>query len=54
MIQIALLLFGVEFVRSKFWILGLAGILWGSLGLGVMYDGLDGALYCTFRCAHSD
>jgi len=49
MIQIALLLFGVEFVRSKFWILGLAGILWGSLGLGVMYDGLDGALYFPMR-----
>lgn len=49
MIQIALLLFGVEFVRSKFWFLGLIGILWGALGLGVLYDGLDGALYFPLR-----
>lgn len=49
MIQIALLLFGVEFVRSKFWFLGLVGIVWGALGLGVMIDGLDGELYFPLR-----
>lgn len=49
MIQIALLLFGVEFVRSKFWFLGLIGIVWGAMGLGVMIDGLDGELYFPLR-----
>ena len=49
MIQIALLLFGVEFVRSKFWFLGLIGIVWGVMGVGVMIDGLDGELYFPLR-----
>lgn len=49
MIQIALLLFGAEFVRSKFWFLGLVGIVWGAMGLGVMIDGLDGELYFPLR-----
>lgn len=45
MLQIALLLFGVEFIRSKSWFIGLVGILWAALGTGVMIDGLDGDLH---------
>ncbi len=45
MIQIALLLFGVDFVRSKAKFLGVIGIIWGLMGIGIFIDGLDGVLY---------
>jgi len=44
-IQIALLLFGVDFVRSKAKFLGVIGIIWGLMGIGIFIDGLDGVLY---------
>lgn len=45
MIQIALLLFGVDFVRTKAKYLGLLGLIWGLLGIGIFVDGLDGIHY---------
>lgn len=49
MIQIALLLFGVEFIRSRAKLLGVIGFIWGALGLAVTFDGLDGDLYFPLR-----
>jgi hypothetical protein len=49
MIQIALLLFGVEFTRSRARLLGVVGFIWGALGVAVMIDGLDGNLYFPLR-----
>jgi len=49
MIQIALLLLGVEFIRSRARLLGAVGFIWGLLGLAVMIDGLDGDLYFPLR-----
>jgi len=45
MIQIALLLFGAGFVRSKAYLLTLAGLLWSLLGVAIFIDGLDGVRY---------
>ena len=49
MIQIALLLFGAEFVRSKAKVIGCIGLLWGLMGVGVLIDGLDGVLYFPMK-----
>lgn len=49
MIQIALLLFGAEFVRSKAKVIGSIGLLWGLMGLGVLIDGMDGVLYFPMK-----
>ncbi|MGO2256260.1 MAG: HdeD family acid-resistance protein [Hafnia alvei] len=49
MIQIVLLLFGVEFVQSKAKYLMLIGILWGVLGVSIFIDGLDGVTYFPLR-----
>lgn len=49
MIQIVLLLFGVEFVRTKAKYLMLIGILWGVLGVSIFIDGLDGVTYFPLR-----
>lgn len=51
MIQIVLLLFGVEFVQTKAKYLMLVGILWGVLGVSIFIDGLDGVTY--FHYAYS-
>ncbi|WON77973.1 MFS transporter [Serratia sp. UGAL515B_01] len=45
MIQIALLLFGLDFVRSRAKYLVNIGIIWGVLGIGIFIDGLDGVAY---------
>lgn len=49
MIQIALLLFGEDFVRSRAKYLMCIGYLWGLLGLGIFMDGLDGVIYFPLR-----
>ncbi|TBL66131.1 HdeD family acid-resistance protein [Hafnia alvei] len=49
MIQIVLLLFGVEFVQTKAKYLMLIGILWGVLGVSIFIDGLDGVTYFPLR-----
>lgn len=49
MIQIALLLFGVEFIRARAKFLGVMGIIWAGIGLAVMIDGLDGNLSFPLR-----
>lgn len=49
MIQIALLLFGAEFVRSKAKLIGWVGLLWGLMGAGILTDGLDGLLYFPMK-----
>lgn len=43
MMQIALLLFGAEFVRARARHLWIIGLLWGLIGCAVLYDGLDGS-----------
>lgn len=49
MIQIALLLFGAEFVRTKAKFIALMGLLWSLMGAGVLIDGLDGVLYFPLK-----
>lgn len=49
MIQIALLLFGVDFVRSKARFLGFLGAVWGLIGIGIFIDGIDGTLYFPIK-----
>lgn len=49
MIQIALLLFGVEFIRSRVKYLVLLGSLWGGSGLAILLDGLNGVTYFPLR-----
>ncbi|NIF57372.1 MFS transporter [Enterobacter sp. Ap-916] len=49
MIQIALLLFGVDFMRSRVKYLILLGSLWSLLGLAIFLDGLDGVTYFPLR-----
>jgi len=48
-IQIALLLFGVDFMRSRVKYLILLGSLWSLLGLAIFLDGLDGVTYFPLR-----
>ncbi len=45
MIQIALLLFGADFVRRQAYLLGLLGLLWTTIGVVVFIDILDGVRY---------
>ena len=45
MIQIALLLFGDSFVRSRAKYVMFIGCLWGMLGLAIFIDGLSGVTY---------
>ncbi|MFC0226291.1 MFS transporter [Serratia aquatilis] len=45
MIQIALLLFGLDFVRSRAKYLVIIGVIWSVLGIGIFIDGLDGVAY---------
>lgn len=49
MIQIVLLLFGVDFVRTKAKYLMLTGVLWGVLGISILIDGLNGVTYFPLR-----
>lgn len=49
MIQIALLLLGAEFVRTKAKFITVMGVLWGLMGVGVLIDGLDGVLYFPLK-----
>ncbi|ETF04176.1 peptidase [Advenella kashmirensis W13003] len=45
MIQIALLLFGSNFVRRHAYLLGIMGLLWLIMGLIIFIDALDGVRY---------
>ena len=45
MIQIALLLFGSNFVRRHAYLLGIMGLLWLLMGLIIFIDALDGVRY---------
>ncbi|MGO1767177.1 MFS transporter [Advenella sp. S44] len=45
MIQIALLLFGANFVRRNAYLLGVLGLLWLVAGLVIFIDALDGVRY---------
>src|SRR3546814_12757026 len=45
MIQIALLLFGADFVRRQAGILAWLGTGWAALGIFILIDGLDGVRY---------
>lgn len=49
MIQIVLLLFGVEFIRDKAKYLIVIGMLWGVLGVSIFIDGLDGVTWFPLR-----
>lgn len=49
MIQIALLLFGVDFMRYWGKYLILFGSLWSLFGLAIFLDGLDGVTYFPLR-----
>lgn len=49
MIQIALLLFGADFVRTKSKYLWFIGFLWGVAGSLIFIDGLDGQLYFPLK-----
>lgn len=49
MIQIALLLFGADFVRTKSKYLWFIGFLWGIAGSLIFIDGLDGQLYFPLK-----
>ncbi|MBW5816666.1 MFS transporter [Yersinia kristensenii] len=49
MIQIALLLFGADFVRTKSKYLWFIGFLWGIAGGLIFIDGLDGQLYFPLK-----
>ncbi len=45
MIHIILLLLGAEMIRRHWRILGLVGLVWFLLGLGLFIDGLDGSIW---------
>lgn len=48
MLQIAMLLFGAQFVKSKIlYLLGFTS-LWGATGILIFIDGLDGKIFDTF------
>src|SRR5271154_103345 len=45
MIRLALLLLGADFIRSRWVVLALAGLVWAALGAGLFIDGLDGDVW---------
>lgn len=49
MIQIALLLFGANFVRRNAYLLGIMGLIWLAMGLIIFIDALDGVRYFPLR-----
>lgn len=49
MLQIALLLFGAEFVRDKAKYLWISGLLWGIAGVLIFIDGFDGQTWFPLK-----
>jgi uncharacterized membrane protein HdeD (DUF308 family) len=49
MLQVALLLMGVAFVRKSAPVLGVIGLLWGGLGVSIFLDGMEGMRYFPFH-----
>ncbi len=49
MLQIALLLFGAQFVRDKAKYLWISGLLWGIAGVLIFIDGFDGQTYFPLK-----
>jgi uncharacterized membrane protein HdeD (DUF308 family) len=49
MIRLALLLLGPQFIRSRWGVLTVIGLLWAALGVAVFIDGLDGDLWFPVR-----
>ena len=49
MLQIALLLFGADFIRGKAYYLWGGGLLWCVIGGLVFFDGLDGTLFFPLK-----
>jgi uncharacterized membrane protein HdeD (DUF308 family) len=45
MIRLALLLLGADFIRSRWHVLALVGVLWAGLGVAIFIDALDGDVY---------
>lgn len=45
MIRLALLLLGADFIRSRWHVLALVGVLWAALGVAIFIDALDGDVY---------
>ncbi len=50
MLQIALLLFGAEFIRGKAHYLWGIGLLWCFIGIFIFIDGVDGILFFQYIC----
>lgn len=48
MLQIALLLFGAQFIKGKIPYLLILATLWGCAGILIFIDGLDGKIYYAF------
>ncbi|ATF95395.1 Uncharacterized conserved protein [Cedecea neteri] len=49
MLQVALLLMGMAFVRKAAPALGIVGVLWGGLGISIFLDGIEGMRYFPFH-----
>ncbi|MFG6656996.1 HdeD family acid-resistance protein [Scandinavium sp. M-37] len=49
MLQVALLLMGVNFLRKAAPVLAVVGILWGALGISIFLDGMEGMRYFPFH-----
>jgi len=49
MLQIALLLMGMDFVKKAAPLLKIVGVVWGGIGLSVFLDGLEGMRYFPFH-----
>lgn len=45
MIRLALLLLGADFIRARWLVLAIAGLVWAALGAGLFIDGLDGDVW---------
>ncbi len=45
MIQLALLLLGADFIRSRWAVLASVGLVWAALGVGLFIDALDGVVW---------
>jgi uncharacterized membrane protein HdeD (DUF308 family) len=45
MIRLALLLLGADFIRSRWGVLAVVGLIWAALGVLVFIDALDGAVW---------
>jgi uncharacterized membrane protein HdeD (DUF308 family) len=49
LVRLALLLFGIDFVRRRWLWLALLGSLWFVAGIAIFFDALDGVLYFPLR-----